>query len=695
MVGVAASGQKRFGWPIHALPRTGYRGDIAGLRALAVVPVVLFHADLPGFSGGFVGVDVFFVVSGFLITHLIAQDAWAGRFSLVRFYERRIRRLFPALFAMLCAVLIAGALLFLPADFRSLGRNAVGATLFVSNIFFWQQSDYFDGPAETKPLLHTWSLSVEEQFYILFPLLLIVVLRSGRRAAILAIGVAALLSFVGSVAAVAVDQSTAFYLLPFRVWELLLGSLLALGAFPALESRAAREVAAGAGFALILVAATLFSDMTLFPGVAALLPCAGAALIIHSGSAGPLSGIGRLLASPAPVFVGAISYSLYLWHWPLFVFAEYYQIHALTTAQSLGLVGASFALAALSWRFIEMPFRKPSHVVGGTPLFAAAGTAMLCTVLVGTAVYVREGMPQRFHPRVASLSGYASSANPLSDRCEAVEVQLDPESPCTIGDPSRATLFLLGDSHAGALFGAFQRIAEDGPSTRYGATPRCPPLLDVGTSQACIDANRRKLDYVLGHPEIESVVVAARWSLYLHGRAVNLGPAETNGNLPVLQTVDGEMLEQFSPKAREAFRASLKAMIDRLLKAGKRVVLVYPVPEMGYDVPSTLARMSSHGEDPARFTMPTAAYFERQRDARHLLDSIGEHSNLVRLRPRRVICRGPRCRTNIDGQPLYFDSHHLSIPGARLLEPAFRRALALPSPNGARAIRAEPTRHKA
>ncbi len=683
-----AAGVRSPGWlSTRALPRTGYRADIDGLRALAVVPVVLFHADLPGFGGGFVGVDVFFVISGYLITQLIAQDAWAGRFSLARFYERRIRRIFPALFAVLCAVMIAGALLFLPADFRSLGRNAVGATVFVSNLFFWQQSDYFDGPAETKPLLHTWSLSVEEQFYILFPVLLVWLLRRGRSHSVLVILAVAALSFAGSVVAVASDRATAFYLTPFRVWELLLGSLLALGAVPPLRSMPARQAAAAGGLVLILAAVFGFSDMTPFPGAAALLPCLGAALIIHSGSEGELPGVSRLLASPVPVFIGAISYSLYLWHWPLFVFAEYYQIHKLSTWQSLGLVAGSFALAALSWRFIETPFRKPKHVVGGTPLFAAAGTAMACAILAGTAVYVRQGIPKRFAPSVDALSDYALSVNPLSDRCEAVELQLAPKSPCTIGDPAGATQFLWGDSHAGALFGAFQAIAANGPSTVYGAAPRCPPLLGVGTSQSCIAANQRKLDYVLARPEIRSVVIAARWSLYLDGRAVNLGPAETNGNLPQLQDAKGRTFEQFSPEARAAFRTSLEALLQRLLAAGKRVVLVYPIPETGYDIPSTLARMRLRGEDPSFFTTPVDRYMERNRFVRHMLDSFGEHPNLVRLRPRRVLCRGPRCLTNVDGKPLYFDSHHLSLPGARMLVPAFRKALEDAAPKQAAAVK--------
>jgi len=286
MLNAAAPDRHGFRFGAFPLPKSGYRADIDGLRALAVLPVVFFHARLGPFTGGFVGVDVFFVISGFLITQLIVADVDRDRFSLRHFYERRVRRLFPALFAMLAVALLAAALLFLPADFRTFGRNVVGATLFVSNIFFWLQSNYFDGPAEIKPLLHTWSLAVEEQFYIVFPLLLVWLLKRRRESVVAVIAAVAVASFVASVVAVARDASTAFYLTPFRIWELMIGSLLALGAVPPLRTPREGEVAAGLGLALFLAAVVGFTEMTIFPGSTALLPVLGAALIIHAGSAG-------------------------------------------------------------------------------------------------------------------------------------------------------------------------------------------------------------------------------------------------------------------------------------------------------------------------------------------------------------------------------------------------------------------------
>jgi peptidoglycan/LPS O-acetylase OafA/YrhL len=650
-----------------------YRPDIDGLRAIAVVSVLLFHAEL-GLGGGFVGVDVFFVISGYLITQVIAGDLARGEFSIAIFYERRIRRIFPALFAMLAFCAVVGWLIFLPRDFEKLGANIVGATAFVSNIFFWEQTDYFDGPAEMKPLLHTWSLAVEEQFYILFPLLLIVARRwFGDRWALL-IWPLALASFGLSLWMVAAGPSAAFYLTPFRAWELLLGALLALGAVPSVRSQLWRDALSVAGLALILWAVLRFSDQTLFPGVNALFPCFGAAFIIHAGTGGS-SLAGRLLGRRPFVAIGRMSYSLYLWHWPLIVFAGYVAIDALSLWQSLGLVALSFAVAALSWRYIEVPFLQRNAAFARAPLFAAASSATIAAFALGGAIVLANGLPGRFSPRVDALSDYVESVAPDTDGCGSVRRQLAADSPCAIGDARHASVFLWGDSHAAALYGAFHELAEDGISTAWGATPRCPPLVGIGTDRECIRGNSRRLAYILAHDEIETVVIAARWALYLEGRAVDFGPAETNGNLPELIDRRGESWPLLSEESHARFRAGLSEAIMTLLGAGKKVVLVYPIPETGYDIPSTLARMADQGEDFAAFTRPARLYHKRQQVAFDLLDSVGRHPRLTRIYPERALCHKGQCWTYAGNAPLYFDSHHLSLPGARLLLPQLRSAL--------------------
>ena len=295
----------------------GYRRDIDGLRALAVVPVLLFHVDLWPFSGGYVGVDIFFVISGYLIASIIGHDLAEGRFTLTGFYVRRIRRIFPALFVMIAFTILVGGLILLPLDYRRLGASALATTLFASNIYFARQSGYFGASAEEAPLLHSWSLAVEEQFYIVFPLLMLVGWRLGGRYRLL-LSMVAGLSLLSAMHMVETAPASAFYLPHTRGWEFLGGAMLAVGRLPAFRSPQIANAAAAAGAALIGWAVLRFSAATPFPGAHALFPVVGAMLILHAGRTGSL--VSGALSKPAPVFIGRISYSLYLWHWPLIVF---------------------------------------------------------------------------------------------------------------------------------------------------------------------------------------------------------------------------------------------------------------------------------------------------------------------------------------------------------------------------------------
>ena len=263
-----------------------YRADIDGLRAIAVLPVIFFHLDLPGFSGGFVGVDVFFVISGFLITSIILKEINDEKFSIVRFYERRIRRIFPALFPVLLFTLIIGAFLFDYQSFKGLGESITATTLFSSNILFWHQSGYFDSSSLLKPLLHTWSLAVEEQFYIFFPLLLISINRFSKKRYMPWLLGLCLISFSLSLYGVYTYQTATFYLVPTRAWELLSGAILALGVIPQLQSSLHRNLFSIVGLCLIIFSVGVYTEATLFPGAAALAPVLGASLIIYSGGGG-------------------------------------------------------------------------------------------------------------------------------------------------------------------------------------------------------------------------------------------------------------------------------------------------------------------------------------------------------------------------------------------------------------------------
>lgn len=327
-----------------------YRPDIDGLRAIAVLAVVLHHLSAPLLPGGYVGVDVFFVISGYLITSIISREMAEGRFSFASFYERRARRIFPALFAVLAATLVASYALLLPSDMMSTLRAALGTVFFGSNIVFWREmkEGYFAATdLALNPLLHTWSLSVEEQFYVFFPVLLLLCYRFTRQQVVPVLLFSAMVSLVGAALLVSSKSVAVFFLSPFRAWELLAGSLLALHTVPPLRSRMLRELIAAAGLLAIVVACFVYDGGTTFPGLAALAPVLGTAALIHAGASGP-SLAARLLQLPPMVWVGLISYSLYLWHWPLIVLTRYATGFEPITPHIPMLFVASLVLAYLS-----------------------------------------------------------------------------------------------------------------------------------------------------------------------------------------------------------------------------------------------------------------------------------------------------------------------------------------------------------
>jgi peptidoglycan/LPS O-acetylase OafA/YrhL len=359
-----------------------YRPDIDGLRAVAVSLVLLFHAGL-GFSGGFIGVDVFFVISGFLITQLIRRELDRGTFALGTFWARRIGRIVPAATAMVVVVLGCGTMLLLPNDSVDLGRSAVAQQAMVANVYFWRTTGYFDGPADMKPLLHTWSLAVEEQFYLVYPLLLVWAHRLGRTAAVCVLGGLGTLSFAASVYGVEHHPSAAFFLLPFRAWELILGGLLCFVPSRVGASTIMCELTSAVSLVVIGGVGWMYDDDTAFPGMSALAPCCATAALIHANAMRPTT-IGRLLALEPIVAVGRASYSLYLWHWPVLAFLRYWWPTELPAwAGGCGLaVGAVFAMG--SYRFIEVPMRQlaRSRTTG-----RVVGAGLVSTILMALAGY--------------------------------------------------------------------------------------------------------------------------------------------------------------------------------------------------------------------------------------------------------------------------------------------------------------------
>ncbi|MEO8451187.1 MAG: acyltransferase family protein [Gemmatimonadota bacterium] len=631
-----------------------HRPDIDGLRAIAVVPVVLFHARVGPFSGGFVGVDVFFVISGYLITTLLLADIRSGRFSLASFYERRARRILPALFGVLLGSSVVVHALFLPDDAKAHGASLLATLLFSSNILFARQTGYFDQPAEAKPLLHTWSLSVEEQFYIVYPLFLFLVGRylRGRYAA--AIGAAFLLSLAWSLWAVTASPATTFFLAPGRVWELLAGALLALGIIPPVRGFVLPNLLGIVGLAAIGYGVLAFSAATPFPGPNALIPVLGTVLVLHGGAARD-SLVSRVLSIGPLVFVGLISYSLYLWHWVLIVFIRYYLIRPLTSVEIGMTIAASCGVAMLSWRFVERPFRGAAGWGSRKRLVIAAATMAVGLGFYASAALATGGFPNRFPGDALRLLG--SKDDVWARRSECID------KTCRIGAPGAAESFMLwGDSHAAALAPAVERVAIAKQMAGLVATSNaCAPLL-------------RSQRYVQGHEDcgafndsilaliekrrIRTVLLHARWAFYAEGERYKVEEGIA-GLLPLSKRVADNI---------EAFEPLLRATLAELLRRQIVVVVIASVPEVGVRVPTVLARKAISGST-VDLGLPYSTFLVRQTRAYDALRRVGHEYGVRVVFPHEVLCNAFTCGLEKDGDPLYVDANHLSVTGARYLEP--------------------------
>jgi peptidoglycan/LPS O-acetylase OafA/YrhL len=450
-----------------------YRREIDGLRAVAVIPVVFFHAGLSVFSGGFIGVDVFFVISGYLITAILLEELRTGKFSVGRFYERRARRILPALFVVMLVSIPLALMLMLPPQLKDFGQSLVAVSLFASNILSWLESGYFEAASELKPLLHTWSLAVEEQFYVIFPLLLMALWRWTRILLLPVITALALASLAMCIVGAIASPHGNFYLPHVRAWELLAGSILAVSRID--RTHKPNDALAVVGLGLIVVAVLLLDSETPYPSAYTLLPVIGCWLVIAFATSE--SGPGRLLASKPLVWIGMLSYSAYLWHQPLFAFARLaageVEPHWLAMA---GLVGVTFSLAYLTWRFIEEPFRRRSipWFAERSQVLAVSFAAALMFVAIGSAGHLTDGFRPLWTNVHSDLNyGFLRIERAQSEElsqddgeCRFNKAVLDEKLKRRIRECRRkygAGIGVLGDSHAIDLFGVITSRDDSGP----------------------------------------------------------------------------------------------------------------------------------------------------------------------------------------------------------------------------------------
>jgi peptidoglycan/LPS O-acetylase OafA/YrhL len=546
--------------------RGQYFPHIDGIRAIAVLPVVLYHTLAAFCPGGFVGVDVFFFVSGYLITGGILRDIDSGRFTIGNFYHRRIRRIMPAYFAMIAAAFAAGCEFYYAAPLILLGDAAVAATLFLANVYFWLQGgNYFGQGLHTQALLHLWSLSVEEQFYFFVPLLCVILCKIGRRLVAPALALLAAISFAGAVYSVTVGkQYNAFYFLHFRAWELLAGSLLATraaisgaagthpcphGSPPQAQAksllaaqRAAGSCVSGAwrtgqttlasiGLTILLISYVVISPSAPFPGAAALPPVIGTALLIRYGQNGLVA---RLLSSRPLVLIGKMSYSLYLWHWPVIVYWKYAVYDQLCLCDYLGMSVLSLILAYCSWRFVEIPVRtSPAWTMGRSFAFAVAGMSFL--VAVGTACVHFKGWPSVLHPDANRAAAMPPPRDPflfarafaivrhigsctgrefktIQDHEQSLQHQLSVylargnDGRFNLGTPGPPGVVLLGDSHAGSLRYGLDAVLRERKMSGYAISCAGTDMFDMRLPES-----RSALEKLSGLPSATHVILAQMW----------------------------------------------------------------------------------------------------------------------------------------------------------------------------------------
>lgn len=651
--------------------QSDYRSEIDGLRALAVLGVILFHVDVKC-PGGFVGVDVFFVISGYLISSLLLRDLETRRFSLLQFWERRCRRILPALAVMVLVTLLAAGFLLLPDDYLKLGKSAVWQALFASNVYFWQDTGYFAAAAAEKPLLHTWSLAVEEQFYLVMPLLLAALVRlrsgGGRRHIVIILTTLFAASLGWSALMLQRDSAAAFFLLPSRSWELLAGALLALLPISLTHHLGRwREFPALLGLGAILGSYTLYSADTSFPGLAALPPVLGTALFLAANQrppgAPPPTWCGRLLATRPLVFIGLLSYSLYLWHWPLLAFVNYWSFVPLAKGGKLLLILLTFILAYLSWRFVETPFRLRRLCATRRSMLTTSAMAVLLLVLVSVGITHFQGLPWRVPPGVNH--GYARNSESsfmlthqtaLADLAKDKLVQLGVPGP--IGS---SQLVLWGDSHALAAHPAFDSVLHEagvsGCSITHSSTA---PLLDFhatvpnGPVTDTIALNHAVFEWLRQH-HVRHVVLAAYWHVY-----------EQKGRVQGVAASD----------YLAYYQRSILATVQKLVEIGCQPWIMLQVPEHPWIVPKAHAYCLLFGADEQRFSATPDSWNGLAGQGPDFLRQ-AEHAGarIIDVRPAFLDATGRHYRISMGGQALYGDKHHLTPVGAAgVLAPVLRRS---------------------
>ncbi len=620
-----------------------FRADINGLRAYAVMLVVLYHVGISVFSGGFLGVDVFFVISGYLMTGIILKGLKENSFSLLTFYAARCRRIIPALAVMCTALLILGYFLIPPQEYKGLARHVVASLAFISNIIYFKHAGYFDAGAVYKWLLHTWSLSVEWQFYLLLPLVMMFTARFLRRQFAWIMGIGAVLSFALALVIANTNATASYFLLPTRAWEMLVGGLLFLAPKTALTGQ--RWVPIVGVLGLILSAMWITSDDT-WPGMMTLIPVALTALIIHAGASQSV-----LFNNRVAQYLGKWSYSIYLWHWPLWVFWHLADL-PVNAAMQAALIGISIFAGWASFTLVE---GKRGWLSSRTFVTLGSSAAVLC---VGLMVDLKQGLPARAPQNVATIADYAEQRFTAANGCFSLDGKQSPQ--CVFGSKNRVNLVVLGDSHANAMLSSVVASANQQlDSVVFMAQSSCPTIPDINrrTRPDCGVFVKNALASIAEKYPNASVLIINRFSLYLHGEtgSVKGSPEYSFGN---------------NDSSLAAYQKHFGAAVKELATHHK-VFIMTPVPEFEYDVIYRMSREAMRGKA-LSIALPRAEYEARNQDALAMLNNIvAQTPNVTLLDAAQALCDSRFCYGAKDEVPLYRDSNHLSEHGNKALSEVF------------------------
>ena len=614
-----------------------YRSEIDGLRALAVLPVILFHAGFDWFSGGFVGVDVFFVISGYLITTIIISEMVERKFSIVNFYERRARRILPALFFVIAACLPFAWLWLTPTDLKDFGQSLVAVSTFSSNILFWLESGYFNTAAELKPLLHTWSLAVEEQYYILFPIFLTLTWRLGIKWVLILLSIIFFISLGFAQWGAYNKPFATFYLLPTRGWELLVGAFAAfyLKYNSHLKSQILNQVLSLIGFCMIVYSIIAFDETTPFPSLHALIPTIGTGLLIFC--AVPKTFIHKLLSLKFIVGIGLISYSAYLWHQPLLAFTRHRFLGDTSDFIIIALCIASFVIAWFSWRFVEGPFRD-KNIISSKAIYLFSAIGIFLFSSLGLMINKQNGFVERIDFKI----GYDSIDNsPLRLKCHTNEI------PCEyFGDSIEWATF--GDSHVVELsYALADYLRQKNIGIQHNSYSSCQPSISINSSP-CSKWSKETIDRLIGSPNIKNILVSFRLTSYMYGDSYLKYP-----NLP----------NEFSESERDIIWSDLLKIFDLLLENGKTVYFVVQPPEL----PLYMEQMVFWQRKEEKLTRGAKREWWDKRNS-YVFNKLGDIPNQVKLvNPTEIFCDSKYCYGSDDKGYLYFDDNHVSLHGASII----------------------------